>query len=97
MKILLAVTMTMLIGSSAFAACSVTTPGECSDKASCEGLSDAAKKWTFTETAPVKCMSSDGPVATNCTENKDGSRGGGKTVTTGATPTTEPAGKGFTK
>lgn len=96
MKVLLAVTMTMLIGSSAFAACSVTTPGECSDKASCEGLSDAARKWTFTENAPVKCMSSDGPVATNCTENKDGSRGS-KSITPGVAPTTDSTGKGVTR
>ncbi len=81
MKVLLAVTMTMLIGSSAFAACSVSTPNECTDKAACEGLSDSAKKFTFVPNGTAKCISSDGPVATNCTENKDGSRGGVVTKT----------------
>ena len=76
MKVLLAVTLTMLIGNSAFAACSPTTPNECTDKASCEGLSDNSKKFTFVPNGSAKCISSDGPVATNCTENKDGGRGG---------------------
>lgn len=75
MKVLLAVTMTLLIGSSAYAACSATSPNECTDQKSCEGLSDGAKKFTFVPNGSAKCISSDGPVATNCTENKDGNRG----------------------
>jgi hypothetical protein len=83
MKVLLAVTMTMLIGSSAFAACAVGTSNECNDKASCEGLSDAVKKYTFVANAPAgtpKCQSLDGPVTTNCTENKDGGRSSKETA-----------------
>lgn len=76
MKVLLAVIMAMLIGNSAYAACSVTTPNECTDQNSCEGLSNGVKKFTFVPNGSAKCISSDGPVATNCTENKDGSRGG---------------------
>ncbi len=90
MKVLLAVTMTMLIGSSAFAACSVSTPNECTDKASCEALVDGAKKFTFVAGGSAKCISSDGPVTTNCTEGKDSGRGG-KDTTSGQPAAAGPA------
>ena len=70
MKVLLTVIMTMFIGSSAFAACSVETPLECTDQKSCEKLSSGTKKFTFN----VKCLSADGPVVTECPKGNDGPR-----------------------
>lgn len=82
MKVLLAVTMTMLLTGSAFGACSKESAKDCSTKAECEGI-----KYLWNEKAEVKCISNDGPVATNCAEGDAGKRdakASGATGTTGA-------------
>lgn len=69
MKVLLAVTMTMLLTGSAFGACSKESSKECTTRAECEGI-----KYIWNEKADVKCISTDGAVATNCAEGNAGKR-----------------------
>jgi hypothetical protein len=69
MKVLLAVTIAIFFGNSAFAAdeCSAATPTACKDAESCKNLpKSGSKAWTWNPESPVKCISGDGAVSSTC-------------------------------
>jgi hypothetical protein len=77
MKILLAVIFSTVFTASVFAGeCSLTSPVDCTTKATCEGLSTAnGQKFSFNEKTS-KCMVKEaGLTTTDCTKNNDGKYG----------------------
>lgn len=76
MKILLTVIASMMITGTAMAACSKSSPQECTTEADCKGLEkDGSSKYTFNASAKeVKCMLDVPSVATKCTESNDSQR-----------------------
>jgi hypothetical protein len=67
MKFLMMMALSMTVTTSAFAACGVTSPAECTTKESCEGLSKAdGQKFNFLEKEKVKCQIVSTEKATTC-------------------------------
>lgn len=79
MKILLAVIVSTIFSASVFAGeCSVTSPKDCSTKATCEGLSTAnGPKFSFEEKDSKCTVKEAGLKATDCASNKDVKHGKG--------------------
>ncbi len=67
--------MSTVVSASAFAACSASSPSECTTKESCEGISKAdGVKYSFNSDVK-KCMAVDSSVATNCLQVSDSMMG----------------------
>lgn len=83
MKILLAVMISTVMASSAYAACASDKLGDCKEKSTCEGLSkDAGLKYEFNEGAK-KCMVKDVKVSsTDCISGVDSNKGKGVAAAT---------------
>ena len=85
MRLLLTIIMSTIVSASAFGACGVTSPKDCSTKSTCEGLSTAGGiKFTFSDSTTPKCMTVDTSVATDCLQVNDGSLGKDSAATTTA-------------
>ena len=84
MKLLLTIIMTTVVSASAFGACGVSSPKDCTTKSTCEGLSTAGGvKFTFNDAGTPKCTTVETAVATNCLEVFDAQTGKGAAATTG--------------
>ena len=84
MKLLITIIMSTVVSVSAFGACGVGSPKDCTSKSTCEGLSTSGMKFSFSDTTTPKCMTVDTSVAANCLEVYDAKFGKGAAVTTGA-------------
>ena len=63
MKLLLTIIMSTVVTASAFAACSLSTPQECSSQTDCTGLNALGDlKFTFNAATTPKCMSAETSV-----------------------------------
>ncbi len=99
MKFLLAIAMTTVLTGTAHAACSKSSPHECSDQKSCEELSVAGgQQFTFDAKRNVKCMEKEAPktestcITTDQSNKRDAKvtvDQGGDKKTPGATGTTK--------
>ncbi len=78
MKLLLVIAMTTVLTGTAYAACSKSSPNECTDQKSCEDLSVAGgQQFTFDAKRAVKCMEKEAAstdstcITTNQTNKRD--------------------------